>query len=215
MSSEFDLSTDIATIQARLNNAFDNIHDILEPSHCIVPSLEQQLKEQTQQLKEQTLQIKQMAEMMKSMMSLAMPLLEEKASKLRKEKEEKAEEEKAEEDRKRKEEDRKRKEEDRKRKEKVRIQKEEDRKHVEQIRKQEEKKCTWSWVGSQLCPDFDWSCPNDGNAYTWEHAYKSYLRTFEGYLWENNGYKFGKWVGKWDSQTKTIDTTYPEPEWDE
>jgi hypothetical protein len=189
MSSEFDLSTDLATIQSRLNNAFDNIHDILEPSHCIVPSLEQQLKEQTQQLKEQTLQIKQMAEMMKSMMSLAIPLLEEKASKLRKEKEEKAEE-------------------DRKKKERVRIQKEEDRKHAEKIRKREEEK-------ARKNSSSDWSCPNDGNAHIWKHAGKSYIRTFEGYLWEDNGCEYGKWVGKWDSQTKTIDTTCPEPEWDE
>lgn len=192
MSSEFDLSTDLATIQARLNNAFDNIHDILEPSQCALPSLEQQLKEQTQQLKEQTQQIKHMAEMMKSMMSLAMPLLEEKASKLRKEKEEKAEE-------------------DRKKKERVRIQKEEDRKHAEKIRKREEEKARKNTVNNSP----DWSCPDDGNAHIWVHAGKSYLRTFEGYLWEDEGYEYGKWVGKWDSCTKTIDTTYPEPEWDE
>jgi hypothetical protein len=81
MSSEFDLSADLATIQARLNGAFDGIHEILDTSPCNVPAaeLEQQLKEQTRQMKE-------MASMMKSMMGLAMPLLEEKASKLRKEK---------------------------------------------------------------------------------------------------------------------------------
>jgi hypothetical protein len=87
MASEFDLSTDLATIQARLNGAFNGIHEILETSPCNVSAaeLEQQLKEQTRQMKE-------MASMMKSMMGMAMPLLEEKANKLRKEKEAEAEE---------------------------------------------------------------------------------------------------------------------------
>jgi hypothetical protein len=71
MSSEFDLSADLATIQARLNGAFDGIHEILAPLQCDIPitNMEKQLKEQTQQMKE-------MAGMMKSMMGLIMPLLE-------------------------------------------------------------------------------------------------------------------------------------------
>jgi len=61
----------------------------------------------------------------------------------------------------------------------------------------------------------DWSCPDDGCTHEWVHAGNQYLRTFEGGIWECNEREFGKWVGQWDWSTKTIDTTVPEPEYDE
>jgi hypothetical protein len=60
----------------------------------------------------------------------------------------------------------------------------------------------------------DWSCP-DGNDYCERvHNGIEYI-TFEGGVWEYNNKDWGKWVGQWDWSTKTIDTTMPEPEFEE
>ena len=267
MSSEFDLSTDLAAIQARLNGAFDGIHKILAPSQCAMPAtdMEQQLKEQTQKMAE-------MAAMMKSMMSLAMPLLEEKASKLRKEKEAEA----------------------RKKEERVREKQRELEKHrviwkpagegaqcrhckeyispgsgyfigtaaeiqctrcnrsydllkqrpaneLEKsgmddfLRKHEYAKGThvqymWIWENTHFIrvlrqivpskqnkPDSNptWICPNDGMVHDWTYNSKKYFRNYDGETWINKNDELGEWVGKWNPLTKTIDTTVPEPEFED
>jgi hypothetical protein len=178
------------------------------------------------QLKEQTRQMAEMASMMKSIMSLAMPLLEEQTRKLRKEKE-------AEAARKKEEEAEAAREEKAKYAVRKRIHSDSWRPCMWELENEynrfqhrfAEQKATKQNAAKQKAtkkvtsakPDSspDWSCPDDGGAHEWVHAGKQYVRTFWGGIWEYNGGEFGEWVGKWDWSTKTIDTSIPEPEFDE
>jgi len=281
MSSEFDLSTDLAAIQARLNGAFDGIYKILAPSQCAMPATDME-----QQLKEQTRQMKEMADMMKSMMSQAMPLLEEKASKLHKEKEEESR--KQVENALRKEERVRKCKEEQEKKEQMRWHREgascsrphcgyriapgsgylEDevtcqKGHVFSISKQRPANDTeksyietflrdheyqkehqrigdkarwdttlymWIWKDihfirvlrqvapvKQTKPDSNpmWICPNDGMVHYWTYNSKKYFRNYDDEIWINKNDELGEWVGKWNPLTKTIDTTAPEPEFED
>lgn len=64
--------------------------------------------------------------------------------------------------------------------------------------------------------EVEWTCPNDGNVYPWTFDGKSYLRTFEGCVWnalsEN---EIGLWAGQYDIKTGSIDESIPEPLYDE
>ena len=151
------------------------------------------------QLKEQTQQMADMASMMKSMMSLAMPLLEEQTRKLRKEKEETC-----------------------------KLWKKAHKYYwsecMAQLQRLARKKAEENALQNAakekaaknaMTASPDWSCPDDGGAHIWVHAGKQYVRTFEGGIWEYDKEYVGEWVGQWDPRTKTIDTTVPEPEYDE
>jgi hypothetical protein len=284
MSSEFDLSTDLAVIQARLNGAFDGIHEILAPSQSDIP-----ITDMEKQLEEQTRQMKEMERMMKIMMGLAMPLLEEQANKLRKEKEAEAEkkvQEAIQNDWKKRQEQivwTKRgafcheygcggriseyrpnsnqvmcclctklyiiseqrpltdpeksymeaflgrssinAEAAKKESQDYKLKKEKEMEALQKIREEkwEQKEQFAIWIEKEKEKKLqkkeksktEWSCPNDGCAHEWKHAGKLYARTFEGDIWEWAGEELGKWVGKWNQQRKEIDTTVPEPEFED
>lgn len=60
----------------------------------------------------------------------------------------------------------------------------------------------------------EWSCPNDGNVYTFTHKGKNYLRNFDGLMWHKNADgTAGNWAGVWSSNA--IDDSVPEPEYDD
>ncbi len=60
-----------------------------------------------------------------------------------------------------------------------------------------------------------WSCPNDGGVYPWPFKGRNYLRNFDNEVWVANNGSLGKWVGVFKPETNAIDTTVPEPEFDE
>lgn len=57
-----------------------------------------------------------------------------------------------------------------------------------------------------------WSCPNDDMVHAWVYNGIKYLRNYHGEIWMDDDGECGDWVGKWDQQRKAIDTTAPEPE---
>lgn len=60
-----------------------------------------------------------------------------------------------------------------------------------------------------------WSCPNDGGVYPWPFKGRNYLRNHDNEVWLSNDGQLGKWVGVYNSDSKSIDTSVPEPEFDE
>jgi Fe2+ transport system protein B len=189
MSTEIDLATELAAVKA-------------------------QLKEQTQQMAE-------MASMMKSMMSLAMPLLEEQARKLRNEKEAEAARKKAVEELESKSRVvaeqlvKERIERQAERAAKIEADKVEAAKAAEQFTQVHVKKVKAECSAKPcLISVPDWSCPDGNDHCERVHNGIEYI-TFEGGVWEYNNKDWGKWVGQWDWSTKTIDTTMPEPEFEE
>jgi hypothetical protein len=62
----------------------------------------------------------------------------------------------------------------------------------------------------------EWTCPDDGQAHPWSVGGKKYMRVFSGEVYEaNEDGTIGSWVGMFDKKTNKIDTSVPEPEYDE
>ena len=60
----------------------------------------------------------------------------------------------------------------------------------------------------------EFSCPNDGNVYTFTYKGKNYLRNYDGMLWEKGADgNPGSWAGMW--KNGAIDDSVAEPEYDE
>jgi len=58
--------------------------------------------------------------------------------------------------------------------------------------------------------------PNDGMVHPWTYKGKKYLRNFEGETWTvgaDGG--VGDWAGLYDSKTTKLDTSAPEPVFDD
>jgi hypothetical protein len=61
----------------------------------------------------------------------------------------------------------------------------------------------------------EWTCPADGGVYPWPFKGRNYLRNSDNEVWLANNGSLGKWVGVYRLESKSIDTTVPEPEFDE
>jgi outer membrane biosynthesis protein TonB len=60
----------------------------------------------------------------------------------------------------------------------------------------------------------EFSCPNDGNVYTFTYKGKNYLRNYDGMMWEKGADRNpGSWAGMW--KNGAIDDSVAEPEYDE
>jgi hypothetical protein len=60
----------------------------------------------------------------------------------------------------------------------------------------------------------EFSCPNDGNVYTFTYKGKNYLRNYDGLMWEKSADgNPGNWAGMW--KNGAIDDSVAEPEYDE
>jgi hypothetical protein len=58
----------------------------------------------------------------------------------------------------------------------------------------------------------EWTCPNDDMVHEFVYEGKTYLRNFNGQIWEENDGELGAWAGVWDG--KKIDTDAPEPQFE-
>lgn len=61
----------------------------------------------------------------------------------------------------------------------------------------------------------EWSCPNDDGVYPWSFKGRNYLRNFQNEVWLSNNGSLGEWVGVYSPETKSIDSSVPEPEFDD
>jgi hypothetical protein len=60
----------------------------------------------------------------------------------------------------------------------------------------------------------EFSCPDDGNVYTFTYKGKNYLRNYDGLMWEKSADgNPGNWAGMW--KNGAIDDSVAEPEYDE
>ena len=57
-----------------------------------------------------------------------------------------------------------------------------------------------------------WTCPNDGMVHEFVHEGTTYLRNYDGEIWEDNSGELGDWVGKWNGSE--IDTSVSEPQFE-
>jgi hypothetical protein len=60
----------------------------------------------------------------------------------------------------------------------------------------------------------EWSCPNDDGAYPWAFKGRNYLRNYQNEVWLSDNGSLGKWVGVYKTETKSIDTSVPEPDFE-
>jgi hypothetical protein len=64
-------------------------------------------------------------------------------------------------------------------------------------------------------PKDDWKCPDDGNVYEWTFNGNKCYRTAKNYVWEQSEDGLGKWMGLFKPDTYTIDSSFPEPVFEE
>lgn len=69
---------------------------------------------------------------------------------------------------------------------------------------------------TKSAPKKEETIPDDGMVHPWTFEGKKYLRNADGETWlAGVGGGIGKWVGLYNSETKKIDTSAPEPEFDD
>jgi len=58
----------------------------------------------------------------------------------------------------------------------------------------------------------EWACPDDDGVYPWAFKGRNYLRNFHNQIWKKTeSGELGAWVGVYQTSTKSIDTSQPEP----
>jgi hypothetical protein len=62
----------------------------------------------------------------------------------------------------------------------------------------------------------EWSCPDDDGVYPWAFKGRNYLRNFHNQIWRKTETgELGAWVGVYQTTSKSIDTSQPEPTFSE
>ena len=61
----------------------------------------------------------------------------------------------------------------------------------------------------------EWTCPDDDGVYPWSFKGRNYFRNKLREVWLNKNGSLGEWVGVYSLETKSIDTSVDEPEFED